>query len=645
MLAKQRLTSAEGALFEHSPVAIVVADPSTQVVLRSNAAASQLYGYSEEEFAGLPLHQLCDAPFAGKSRKHIRKDGAEILVDATALLAAFEDGEAEFLFITDRSEAQHQEQQLREDLNKARAALRAKIELLAMMSHEIRTPLAGISGMATMLAETNLNDQQRDYLNTIRSSSDVLTMVMNEVSDLSRLEEKTLSLESVDFNLRSAIEDVLDITRVLASQKKLEVKQELSADVPSKLRGDAGRLKQVLLTLLADVVGIVEAGSVRLSVTVDSSHAGDTTAMPIRLRFELAESGAGISVQNARLLLQSFAQADSLTTGQFDRLAVGLAICKRLACLMGGEIGLAGAPGPGTIFWFSCGFGLPAGERAAENGHSVVGRQVLLVQRSSEERAATRGLLEAMGMIVAEAGNAPQALALCSARSAERQAFPLALVDWSLPVIDGIRFAKLLRGQPNKQDIQVVLLAVSSAPQQLQDARDAGAVDVLVKPLSQRQLERCISKIMLPAATKAEPAAMRIKAPPVEASERGAACILVVEDNLVNQMVASLCLQKLGYAVQIAEDGLAAVDAFSSKRFDLILMDCHMPRMDGATATRKIREMGGYGLKIPILALTANVFQAERDRCMAAGMNDFLSKPIRADLLKSKLEFWLEQAE
>jgi PAS domain S-box-containing protein len=638
------MAGAESALFEHSPVAIIVADPSTQLVLTSNAAANQLYGYSEEELLGLPVHKLCDASFTGKSRKHIRKDGGEILVDAVARIVPVQDGEAEFLFITDRSEAQHTEQHLWQELSKAQSALRFKNDLLAMMSLEIRTPLAGVNGMAAMLAETDLNDQQRDFLNTIRSSSDVLTTVINEVGDLSKIEEQNLSLEPVDFNLRSTIEDVFDITSALANHKKLKLNCELSADVPWKLKGDAGRLKQVLLTLLANVVGIVEAGSVSLSVTLDSGRCANSGAMPIRLKFELSESAANISSERARLLLRSFLQADALTEGKFDWPAVGLAICKRLASLMEGEIGLSGAPGPGAICWFRCGFSLPAEDRAVENVQSLFGREVLLVQKSSEERSTTRGLLEAMGMMVTEAGNAPQALALASARGAKKQAFPLALVDWCLPVIDGISFARLLRGQVNNQDTQVVLLASSSAPHQLDEARDAGAVDVLVKPLRQRQLASCITHAILPAAIKAEASAVQAAAPPVSASEKPAASILVVEDNLVNQMVASLCLQKLGYAVQIAEDGFAAVDAFSSKRFDLILMDCHMPRMDGATATKKIRDMGGYGLKIPILALTADVFQTERDRCMAAGMNDFLSKPIRADLLKSKLEFWLEQA-
>jgi len=641
------MAGAEGALFEHSPVAILVADPGTQLVLTSNPAANRLYGYTEEEFAGLPLHRLCEASFSGNSRRHIRKDGGAILVDAIAQVVALRNREAEFLFITDRSETQHNEERLWKELNKARAELRVKNELLAMLSHEIRTPLAGVSGMAAMLAETDLNDQQSNFLNAIRSSSDVLMTVINEVGDFSRIEAQTLGLDPVDFNLRGILEDVFDIASLLASQKKLELKHELSAEVPSKLKGDAGRLKQILLTLLANVVGILEAGSVRLSVTVDSGHRGQTGAMPIRLKFEVAESGARISAERAKRLLRSFAQADSLIDGEFDWPAVGLAVCKNLAQLMEGEIGLAGAPGPGPICWLRCGFAVPADQHAAENVKVLLGREVLLVQRSGEERSATRGLLETMGMIVTEAGNAPQALALASERGAKPSAFTLALVDWALPVIDGISFARLLRSQANNQEIQVVLLAASLAPHQLKEAKQAGAVDVLVKPLRERQLAKCISQAMLPAASELTPAGVGADsslAAGGDGCEKAAASILVVEDNLVNQMVASLCLQKLGYAVQIAPDGFAAVDAFSSKRFDLILMDCHMPRMDGATATKKIRDMGGYGLKIPILALTADVFQTERDRCIAAGMNDFLSKPIRAELLKSKLEFWLEKS-
>jgi CheY-like chemotaxis protein/signal transduction histidine kinase len=638
------MAGAERALFKDSPVAIILAGPSTQVILTSNAAAHQLYGYSEEELVGLPLHKLCNASFAGKSRKHIRKDGAEIVVDAIAHVVALEDGEAEFLFIIDRTEAQQTEQRLWQELNKAQAALRVKNELLAMMSQEIRTPLAGVTGMAALLAETNLNEQQRDFLSTLRSSSDLLTTVVNEAGDLRKMEEQTLDLEAGDFDLRNTIEDVFEITRLLASQKKLELKHELSAEVPAKLKGDAARLKQILLTLLANLIGIVDAGSVKLAVTVDSGPSANSGEMPIRLKFELAENGAGTSSERARLLFRSFGHADSLSNGNFDWPAVGLAICRRLANLMEGEIGLSGAPGPGTIFSFRCGFSLPADERAAENAQDLSGREVLLVQRSSEERSRTRGLLQALGMIVTEAGNAPQALALASARGSKKQAFPLVLVDWCLPVIDGISFARLLRAQATNQHVNVVLLANTSVPQQLEDARQAGVLDVLVKPLRQRQLAKCISQVTLPAAPAAAPAALQVDTPPVAACEKVMASILVVEDNLVNQMVASLCLQKLGYAVQIAEDGFAAVDAFSSKRFDLILMDCHMPRMDGATATKKIRDMGGYGSRIPILALTADVFQTERDRCMAAGMNDFLSKPIRAELLKSKLEFWLEQS-
>jgi CheY-like chemotaxis protein/signal transduction histidine kinase len=652
------MSGADGALFEHSPVAIIVADPGTQLVLASNAAARTLYGYSEEEFVGLPLHKLCDASFAGKARKHICKDGGEMVVDARAQVARLQGGEAAFLFITDRSEEQRTTQRLGQELSKAHAALRAKSELLSMLSHQIRTPLAGVTGMAALLAETNLSDRQRDFLDTIRSSSDVLMTVMSDVGDLSKIEERTLRLEAVDFDLRATIEDVVEIAGVLASQKKLELRHELDASVPVNLKGDPGRLKQILLTLLENAVGMMEAGVVRLSVTAESGLSGQSAGMPVRLKFELAESGGGISSKNAKLLRQSFVQADSLIGGHLHWPAVGLSICKRLAHLMDGEIGMPGEAGRGTIFWFSAGFSLTAAEGGLENALSPAGREVLLVQRSSEERAATRGLLEAMGMVVSEAGNAPQALALCSARGAKQEAFPLVLVDWNLPVIDGIRLARLLRGQPNNQEIQVVLLAVSSAPRQVEEAREAGAVDVLVKPLRRRQLASCLASLTAGHALREGlgtsglgKVPSRQECPPhklPEASgsgERAAASILVVEDNLVNQMVVSLCLQKLGYAVQIAEDGLAAVDAFSGKRFDLILMDCHMPRMDGASATRKIREMGGHGSKVPILALTADVFEAERDRCIAAGMNDFLSKPIRADLLKSKLEFWLEQPE
>ena len=624
--------SAEASLiFLHNPVAAIVFDPATKLILRSNPAASRLYGYTEDELLGMPASTLLpDAAGTGPCKRY-RKDGSEILLETSSVPIWLNGTQACLLFILDRTEAARTEQRLLSALAKAETALKSKSNFLSTMSHEMRTPLNGVIGVAGMLAETDLNAEQRDFLNTIRSSSEILLTVINDVLDYTKIEANKLTLEALDFDLPATIEDLFEMVGVQASRKGLSLHSMLAEDAPIRLRGDEGRLKQILLNLLSNALKFTETGSVILKVTREEP-AGN------RLRFQVIDTGIGISEEGSSQMFETFSQADSSITRRFGGTGLGLAISKRLATLMGGEIGLSSVPGQGSTFWFTAEFAAALSASPAETPQRFAGRDVLVVQRNQEERAHTRALLGSLGMVVTEAANAPHALSFCALRA---EPFSFCLVDFNLPVIDGVKFAGLLKTQPKHREMPVILLVMTQIANQVAEAKEMGFADVLSKPLRKRQVLRSLSQAGSPGTSQAN-AVQQVKEPPAQATTAGRASILLVEDNTVNRQIAAYYLKRLGFDIEIAENGLVAVEAFERGQFDLILMDCHMPVMDGVTATKRIREMAGAGATIPILAVTADVFQDQRTRCLDAGMNDFLYKPITHEILKSKIECWLQ---
>jgi len=631
--------SATAPLFLHNPIATIVFEKATWRILTANPAACRLYAYRSSEFSGMSLLDLVSKPtgapfgpadfelramFLNRAEPwaHQCKDGREILVETTLHSLKWEGKDAYLLFVLDKTESVLSQQRLLDALQKAEGALQARAGLLSAVSHGIRTPMNGVMGMAGMLAETKLSREQRDFVGTIKSCGELLLTAIDGILDFTKAGQNELALEVLDFDLAFIVEDVMDVIEVAAHQKRLGVRTFIAPDVPLHLTGDGGRLRQILINLLANAVKFTECGWVSLSIRTAEG------AKSPKLLFEVQDTGIGLREQQKARLFQSFGGG-----------ALGLAISQRLVAIMDGDIGVTSQPGEGSTFWFTARF-LPGSKVvwARPKLDLLKGAEILVVQTNTEDRDVTRLLLEEMGMQVTEAGDASQALSLCSARGDGSSRFAFCLVDSSLPLIDGMEFARILREQPYGEKTRIVMTVARWTPEQAAEGQKIGINGFLVRPLRKSRLASALSRA---GSLTAESAGKN--AAPLGRSG-GPAAILLVEDNLVNQKVASHSLLKLGYSVEIASNGLKAIDAFQRRQFDLILMDCHMPVMDGYAATQRIRSCGISGRYVPIIAMTADVLDTQRQRCIAAGMNDFLAKPVKREILSGMLEHWLAQA-
>lgn len=633
------------SVFLHNPVATIVFDEATWRILAANIAACTLYGYMSSEFTGMSLLELVSKPTAIpfgptdfelkamflsrlEAWAHKRKDGREILVETISHGFKFEGRHAYIVFVVDKTETLLTQQRLVHALSEAEGALQTKTNFLSTVSHELRTPMSGVIGITTMLAETELSHEQRELVNTVRSSGELLLALIDDILDFMRAEQNELTLQMRDFDLPDIVEEVVEVVKMIAHQKRIRLNTFIAPDVPRALLGDSGRLKQILLNLLTNGVKFADRGTVSVSIRLAEGRAD-----PVKLLFEVQDTGIGISAAEKERLFEGFSQADSSSTRKFGGTGLGLAISKRLAALMDGEIGVTSEPGEGSTFWFTARFELNS--KPAQTGpkpDAFRGEEVLVVQENAEERRTTCLLLEEMGMLVTEAANAPQAISLCSGRAAGSSGFAFCLVDSNLPVIDSMEFARILRARAFGEKTRIVMMVAHRTAEQAAQGGEIGINGFVVKPLRKKQLATAFSRANSAPATTPQ------------GRSGGPAAILLVEDNVVNQRVASHSLLKLGYAVEIASNGLQAVDAFERRGFDLILMDCHMPVMDGYAATEKIRSSSISGRYVPIIAMTADVLETQRQRCIAAGMNDFLSKPVKREILSDMLQHWLAQA-
>lgn len=684
-------------IIDHALDAVISADEAG-IIVDWNPQAETLFGWTKEEIVGQPLTETIIPPaFREKHNQGFQtflKTGQGTILNKRIEVSALnrkgdifpieisvnpfsvENGMLFSAFIRDITARKEAEQALLLAKETAEQAAKAKSEFLATMSHEIRTPMNGVMGMTGLLLDTQLTGEQQQFAETVRSSGEALLTIINDILDFSKIEAGKLDFETIDFDLRVAMEDTLDLLAEKAGSARLELVGCVESHVPTHLKGDPGRFRQVLLNLVGNAIKFTQEGDVTIQVSLL-----EETAETATIRVAVTDTGIGIDSATQTHLFQPFQQADNSTTRQFGGTGLGLAICKKLVEQMGGTIGVDSQVGQGSTFWFTAQYLKQSKPPIALPTKDLDGLRLCCIDDHPVNRQLLEEYAKAWGLQTTSASNPAEGLAVIQRAKDRGEPFHIAIVDMEMPGMDGMVLARTIKADPQIAEIRLILLSSLGQRGDVKEAKVAGFSGYLTKPIRQDVLKHTLETVMGLERGNLDQADTSVitRFSSLESKKMGGHRILIVDDHQINQQLAMMMIERLGHRCNVAANGQEALDAIQKIPYDLIFMDCQMPEMDGYQATRTIRVWEQEGVKseklevgskekgknqsakgkieenegrdtndeirgtlrVPIIAMTANAMKGDREKCLEAGMDDYISKPIRPDSIADILTTWL----
>jgi PAS domain S-box-containing protein len=662
-------------LFSRTADPIFIFDKKSHLFLDFNKATERIYGYTPKELRAMTPYDLHPPEEIDKVQNqidiknvdkafnytHITKKGRQMLVEIKSDEITYHGKPAWISVIHDVTEQKKTENALKkarqetERANRhltqsiklanqlaeeAKKANQSKSDFLANMSHEIRTPMNGIIGMTGLLLDTELTAEQREFAETVQKSTESLLSIINDILDFSKIEAGKLEFETLDFDLRITLEDLNDIMALRAHEKGLELSCLVEPEVPSRLRGDPGRLRQILTNLISNAIKFTEKGEVSLNVNLDKEEKDQ-----VIIRFAVKDTGIGIPSDKIDNLFQAFSQADTSTTRQFGGTGLGLSISKQLAEIMNGTIGVKSKEGKGSTFWFTACLKKQPQTEYAEiiAGKDISGMRILSVDDNATNRKVLAGMLSSWGCRHTEVPDAETSIKKLLSAKKKGDPYRIALLDMQMPKTDGKELGRMIKDEPLLCNTILVMMTSVGKRGDAPKAEKIGFSAYLTKPIKQSQLFNCL---MVLTGLKSEPGPSKrkiITRHSLAEENKHKIRILIAEDNIINQKVALRILEKIGYRANTVANGKEAVETLKTIPYDLVLMDVQMPEMDGFEATGIIRDPGSGVLdpKIPIIAMTAHALKDDRKKCLKAGMDDYVSKPVRPNDLAKAIARWV----